>query len=52
MPAIAGRLWHDERMLQLARAIVGILSDTDEGGLQYLIHDRDGTLNYYYRAAA
>ena len=26
-PANAGRLWHDERVLQLARAIVGILSD-------------------------
>jgi hypothetical protein len=27
MPANAGRLWHDERMLQLARAIVGVVSD-------------------------
>ena len=27
MPANVGRLWNDERMLQLARAIVGVASD-------------------------
>jgi hypothetical protein len=27
VPANAGRLWHDEHMLQLARAVVGIISD-------------------------
>src|ERR1700674_5485180 len=36
MPAIAGRLWHDERMLQLARAIVGILSDILRLGVSFL----------------
>jgi hypothetical protein len=36
MPAIAGRLWHDERMLQLARAIVGILSDILRLGVLFL----------------
>ena len=32
----AGRLWHDERMLQLARAIVGILSDILRLGVSFL----------------
>ena len=27
MPANAGRLWHDEHMLPLARALVGVASD-------------------------
>ena len=36
MPAIAGRLWHDERMLQLARAIVGVVSDILRLGVLFL----------------
>ena len=36
MPAIAGRLWHNERMLQLARAIVRILSDILRLGVSFL----------------
>ena len=36
MPANLVGVWHDERMLQLARAIVGILSDILRLGVSFL----------------
>jgi len=35
-PANAGRLWHDERILQWARAVVGIVSDVLTLGILFL----------------